>query len=49
MKLLNDGFVDVQGTVLANKGNAVLDKFIEIQFGYSSTVTVDLTTAALTL
>ena len=46
MKLLNDGFVDIQGTVLANKGNAALDMFVEIRFSYSSTVTVDVTTAA---
>ena len=50
MKLLNDVFVDVQGTVLANKGSAALgkffDKFFEIRFGYSSTVAVDVATAA---
>ena len=27
MKLLKDVFIDVQGTVLANKGSAALDKF----------------------
>ena len=49
MKLLNDVFVDVQGTLLANKGSAALDKFFEIRFGYSSTVAVDVaTTAAFT-
>ena len=46
MKLLNDVFVDVQGTVLANKESAAFDKFFEIRFGYSSTVAVDVATAA---